>query len=215
MSFGTAMHRAIEANNRYKAEHQEDMPADDVQEVWAQAWNEAAEQTAFEDGENAGEIKDEGVRALELYMQEIAPTISPILIEHVFEIGLDDSYTLKGIIDCVDQNNLIIDNKTTKRTPSGDPTQGNLQLVAYAIAHREILGITESGVRLDYIVRTKTPKVISFSGGPCDDLAIKRGLKLISATARAIRLGVYMPNPNNFTCSSTGCGYWDICHDQW
>lgn len=215
MSFGTAMHRAIEANNIHKVQHNENMPLTEVKKAWNEAWVHAAGYTDFTEDEDPGEIQDEGTRMLDVYMEQIAPTVQPILVEHVFEIDLGEGFTLKGIIDCVDQNGVIIDNKTTKRTPSGDPTSGNLQLVAYSVAHREILGMPESGVRLDYLIRTKTPKVVSFSGPPRNELEIRRTLKLISSTARAIRLGVFMPNPGNFMCSPTGCGYWDICHEQW
>jgi len=216
VSFGIATHRAIEHNYKHKVEAREDLPVEEVKEVWAQEWDKLAPETQFEEGEEPGPIKDEGVAIAELYMHEIAPAVQPVLVEREFEVGLENlEFTLKGVVDVIDESSLIIDTKTSKRTPAEDTVARDIQMTMYSLGHRMLLGVNESGLRMDYLVRTKKPKVVSLSAGPRDGREIDRLLRLISYVARAIRDQLFYPNIHNFMCTPTGCGYWQICNERW
>lgn len=216
ITFGLATHKAIEHNYRHKMSTHEDLPVEQVQEVWADEFDKLAPETAWEDGESPGQVKDEGIRVTGVYMSEIAPKVQPILVEEPFEIELENvEFTLKGIVDIVDDTGNIIDTKTTKRSPSEDTIARDLQMTTYALGHRTIYGVQESGLRMDFLVRNKAPKVVSLAAGPRDQREIDRLLKLIGYVARAIRDRLYYPQPHNFTCTPSGCGYYQICQERW
>ena len=216
LTFGSVTHKAIEHNYKHKVEAREDLPVDEVKEVWADEWDKRVSETQFEEGEKPGEIKDEGVRIAALYMKEVAPSVQPVIVEGEFDLPLENlDYTLKGIVDVVDEQSIIHDTKTSKRTPTEDSIYHDLQMTMYSLGHRTLLGIEESGLRMDYLIRTKTPKTVSLAAPPRQQKDIDRLLKLISYVARAIRDQLYYPNPHNFMCHPNSCGYWNICHERW
>ena len=88
-------------------------------------------------------------------------------------------------------------------------------MTMYSLGHRTLLGIEGSGLRMEYLVRTKKPKVVSLSAGPRGQKEIDRLLKLISYVARAIRDQLFYPNVHNFMCHPKTCGYWTICQERW
>lgn len=215
-SFGIATHRAIEHNYKQKIESREDLPTDVVQDAWADAWNEIAETTAFEENEDPGQIKDEGVKVAALYMGEVAPTVQPVLVEHDFLIPIEGTdIRFRGIIDVVDERNVIHDAKTTKRSPDQDAISTSQQMTAYAIGHRAILGMQETGLRMEYMVRTKTPKIVTLEAGPRTDAEVNRLIKIAGQVQLSIAAGHWYPNQNSFLCSPKWCGYWDICHQDY
>lgn len=214
--FGLATHRAVEHNYRHKLRSGEDRPTEEIQEVFAEEFDRLAPEAQWEEGEKPGEVKDEGIRTTELYMREVAPKTDPAAVEEPFEVEFGNvEYTLKGVVDLVDRKGTIIDTKTSKRTPAEDQLAKDLQLTAYSLGYRTAVGVPEAGLRMDYIVRTKSPKIVSLSAEPRDQKELDRLLKLIGYVARAIRDELYFPQPHNFTCTPNGCGYWNICQERW
>lgn len=216
VTFGLATHRAIEHNYSFKVVSGEDRPVEEVQEVFAREFDSLAPGTQWEEGEEPGAVKDEGIKTTALYMREVAPVTKPVAVEQPFEVEFENvEYTLKGVVDLVDASETIIDTKTSKRAPSPDQLERDLQLTAYSLGYRAVTGRTETGLRMDYVVRTKTPKIVSLKSGPRDEREVNRLLKLIGYVARAIRDRLFFPQPHNFTCNPNGCGYWTICQERW
>jgi len=214
--FGQATHKAIEHNYRHKVKSGEDRPVEEVQEVFAQEFDRLAPEAQWEEGEKPGEVKDEGIRTTELYMREVAPKTQPTAVEESFEVQFENvEYTLKGVVDVVDASGTIIDTKTSKRAPAADQAAKDFQLTAYSLGYRVIRGEPETGLRIDYIVRTKSPKIVSLPAGPRTDREVDRLLKLMSCVARAIRDQTFYPQPHNFSCNPNGCGYWLVCQEKW
>ena len=80
-------------------------------------WDKQESETVFKEHEKPGKIKDDGVRLITTYHEAISPTIQPVHVEREFNLDLEGcDYTLKGFIDLVDQNSVVIDHKTAKRS---------------------------------------------------------------------------------------------------
>ena len=207
---GVATHRAAECNYRQKVETKEDLAVEEVQVIFAEEFDQLADQTAWEDGESPGQVKDQGIEGVTLYMREIAPKVQPAWVEAGHEISLENE-RFKVVIDLIDVLGRIRDLKTVSRTPPEEKVAKDLQLTTYAIAHRQLLGCPETGLFMDCIVRNKNVKVVSFKIPPRTEVEIKRTLDLVNNVAKAIREKIYYRQPHNFMCTPSGCGYYQIC----
>jgi RecB family exonuclease len=82
------------------------------------------------------------------------------VVEKEFNLSFSNvDYTLKGKLDLVDNQDIIIDHKTTKRSMPEDNVATDLQLTGYSLAYRHAFGLQEKSLRFDVMVRTKKPKV--------------------------------------------------------
>jgi len=107
----------------------------------------------------------------------------------------------------VDNQDIIIDRKTTKRSMPEDNVATDLQLTCYSLAYRHALGLKEKALRFDVMVRTKTPKVQQLTTQRTQaDLG--RFLKILAIVFKAIKTGIFYPNENYF-CGI--CGYKELC----
>ncbi len=211
LALGSAVHSALEVNFTQKVQSREDLPLAQVTDAFSDAWKMQVPETAFDQEEKPGQIKDEGVRIVGHYHSTVSPDIQPQRVEEKFELAFENApYTFVGRVDLVDSRGLIIDHKTTKRAPTPEQVRQDFQLTAYSLAHRLTQGRPEAGLRLDVMVRTKTPKVLHLPAvrAPRDHA---RFLKLLGHVAKGIQSDLFYPNPN-FTCPS--CPYRQQC-DAW
>lgn len=212
MVFGTSLHAGIAYNLRKKIDSQVDLPLSEVQEFFSADWSYQKGQVLWEPGENPGKMKDEGVALLELYHTEVAPTIQPEIVEEMFEVKFEGvDYTFRGIIDLVDKTSgFVVDHKTSRKTPFAEDVHKNMQLTAYALGNRVRTGVIEKGLRFDYIVRGRSPKIVSIATSRTDD-DIQRFLRMLAQVTTAIRDERFYPNPSHPYCSQKLCGFWDMC----
>lgn len=210
---GKAVHKGIEHNYKQKIDSLQDIKLSEVQEVVAAEFETAAMETEWEPDEKPGKIKDETISLATLYHNEVAPIVQPVLVEEEVLVPLSNEYKLRGFIDVLDSNGYIRDTKTAKRTPSADEALKSLQLTAYSLAHRHEMGMPEKGVKLDYLVQTKEPKVVTLDAVRTQ-ADINRFLAITNSVIHAIENQVFYPNQNNFMCSEKTCGYWKLCHQE-
>lgn len=211
MTLGRAVHSAIEHNYRHKMQSGDDLPAEALQEVFSQEWDQQVGYTAFESKEKPGEMKDKGAALIELYRQEVAPQVQPAEVEREFLIDTGATeLPLNGYIDLIDDQGTIIDHKTAGRSYRQDAVDRNLQLTGYSLAYRTLFGEEENGLRIDALVKTKTPKVQQLETTR-SQRDIDRFLRLAQQIEQAINGGVFYPN-EGFMCS--GCRYTDMC-EEW
>jgi hypothetical protein len=71
----------------------------------------------------------------------------------------------------------------------------------------------ETGLRVDYLVRTKEPKFIQV---PLikSNAEIEFLLRLIGYVADAIQKEVFIPNRTGMLCSEKWCGYFSKCRKE-
>lgn len=211
---GTAVHSGNEFNYRQKMETERDLPLKEVQEFVSATYDEKAEETDFA-GEDKGKIKDSTIGLTTLYHTEIAPTVQPQAVEEKVEVAFEGTdYTLLGYIDLIDQHKQIRDTKTTGRSPGESILTDNLQLAAYSMMYRTMFDSEESGVALDYLVATKTPKTVKLETR-VTDADRTRFLRTMDSVAGAIKSGHFYPNEDSWICSPKHCGYYAKCHKEW
>lgn len=210
-AIGQSVHRTAEHNNKQKLFTREDISAEDAKNIFSDAWEELAPSVAFEEGENPGAVKDQGISLVDLLMAEVAPTIQPKAVELEFNQAFTNTdYELKGYIDVVTEENIIIDLKTKGKSPSDFEVAQNSQITAYYLGHKNIYGEYPKGARMDFLVKTKTPKYVPKDTWRTPE-QISQWLDLVENIARAIRAGIFFPNPQSTLCSPKWCGYWNIC----
>ena len=211
LTTGKAIHAAIEYNYKQKMETRADLPVKEVQEVFAAVLDELKDETDW-GGMKPSEAKDDGVKAVKAYHEKVAKKTQPVAVEKKIEVPFGETILL-GYIDLIDDKNMIRDTKTTKRSPGQRILSDDIQLSSYAWAYKQLYGELPSGVQLDFIVRTKSPKIVQMPGHQ-DDFTIKRFEKTATRVIEAIKNNSFYPNPHNFMCGPTKCGYWEVCHKE-
>jgi len=220
MTFGSAVDAGLNHNYFQKIESKKDLKVDAILDAYSTAFDLGKAETEWEKDEDPAEIKDEGVVILKKYRKEIAPKIQPFAVQDQLLIEFSDfDYDLKGFIDLIDEAGVIIDNKTSGKSPSKDgeaykvAPDHDLQLSTYALGYRLKYHKPEAGLRVDYLVRTKEPKIIQVplikSNAEIDYM-----LRQIGRIADAIQKEVFIPNRSSFLCSERWCGYYKICHKE-
>ncbi|NJD62855.1 MAG: PD-(D/E)XK nuclease family protein [Deltaproteobacteria bacterium] len=205
MVVGTATHEAVEVNYRHKREMGEDLPLPDVLDAYSTAFDR--EVVEAEDDEDKGEAKDQGIVLTSIYQKEVAPTVWPVMVEEQIQADID-GIPYSGFLDVTDHNNRIRDTKTSGRRPVEDTYK--LSMTGYAILFRYHTQTMESGITLDYLIRTKKPYYLPVEGGAVDDGEINRFANVLQRVAGSIETGSFPPNGLiNGSCS--WCGYADIC----
>lgn len=208
LTLGKSIHGTLEENYRQKIKTETDLPLEHITGLFSDRWDKAAIDTIFDEDEKPGKVKDEGISLLKTYHEIVAPKVQPVEVEREFNFPIqDESYTLKGYFDLIDKDSFIIDHKTTKRSMRQDMIDSDIQLTAYSLAYRKLLGKEEKGLRFDVMVRTKVPKIQQLPTTRSEE-DIRRFLKRLVYVNKAIESGIFYPN-ENFMCPN--CGYRELC----
>lgn len=212
---GSSVHKALEFNYKQKIKSHKDLKGKDVLECFDQEFKDRESGVEWNKEKEKKEIyKGQGLKLLEKYQEEIAPTIQPLMVEKKYEIQLDGlNQTFMSFIDLVDINRVITEHKTTARTPNAISGPHLTQMIAYSMIFQASETEKESKSKIHYLVKTKEPKFVAYE----KKVTLKetqRFLKLVSSVAKAINDQNFYPNSHNFMCTKNGCGYWDICHKE-
>lgn len=220
MLVGTATHKSVEANLQHKIASGDLLPLDAVQEAAKDAlearW--AGEGVMLDDEERErgvvrvkGDAVDDAVTYATLHATEVAPEVQPVAVERTFRIDLKGyPVDLVGTIDIEDVPGLR-DTKTSGKSPQEDAAAKSVQLTVYSMALQALNGKPTGRVRLDYLVKTKVPKVVSMESAR-DEHAYRALLDRVARAARLIESGAFYPtSPDNWVCSKRFCGWWGRC----
>jgi CRISPR/Cas system-associated exonuclease Cas4 (RecB family) len=209
---GTVWHSTVEENYRQKIVTKDDLPLDHMQDFFADNWESKLEEEEIDFESSPANLKDTGISVVEAHHKNIAPTVNPVLVEEKFRVSLGDNFPfdLLGFWDVVDEDEVVIDNKSYSKTKSQTDIDKDLQLTAYSLAYRLVTGKIEGGLRIDSVIKTKQPKTVQIkttrTNQDCEWL-----LELIENVAKGIMNEVFFPNPNGWHCSPKWCGYWKEC----
>ena len=129
------------------------------------------------------------------------------------------SFAIRGIIDRIDQENTLVDLKTTGKSPPKSRKTGNIyipkqsgydiQLDIYAILMREALDIDVSGAYLEYVVKSKNCKVVKVKHEIRED-RLKSAMQLMENIEENIQKGVFTKNRLSQYCGDY-CSMWEQC----
>ena len=209
MALGRAVHSALGENFAQKVETLEDLPTPGVLALFREAWANQRDQTEFRDEENPHELEAAGEALVRKYMDQTAPAIEPAAVEIHVE-GEISGVRIRGWIDLLDVEGRVIDIKTAKARPSTIEPMHKFQVATYA---HLLPGASGKG-RIDTLVKTKTPQVISQSFQiTAEELRVPQ--TLYPAAKEAMGRQRYLPNRLSMMCSRRNCSYWRHCEREW
>lgn len=135
-----------------------------------------------------------GRRALATYLEDVAPGVDPLLVEHG-ELLDWDGILISGHLDVSDTNHVVHDTKI-KGTKPRDPARYLRAFVIYAEVHRVATGSPAKDVQLDVIVRLKRdrPYHVPYRyGGPISQHDFNVTSRSIERVANGIEQGDFRP----------------------
>ncbi len=209
MALGRAVHSALCENFAQKVDTREALPTPGVVALFREAWVNEREQTEFRDEENPQELAATGEVLVTKYMDYLAPTIDPAVVELKVD-GEIGGVRVRGWIDLLDVEGRVIDIKTAKARPSSVEPMHKFQVATYS---HLIAGASGEG-RIDTLVKTKTPQVISQNFQITAE-EMRAAQTLYPAAQEAMRQQRYMPNRLSVMCSRRNCSYWRNCEREW
>lgn len=215
LSLGSSFHVAAEYHDKQKIVSHANLNVEEVLDVFSADFDERSHETAWMDGEKPGTFKDQGVGLLRIYHREIAVNVQPASVERRFEIPFyNKDWDFVGYIDLIDDNDLIIERKTIGRRPPAPQADHMLQTVAYTAGFRWE-GNTESGARIDYVVKNKKPIVVSYPFQVVD-AQVEFFLSQAARVAHMIENEMFMNSRHlsPFPCSHKFCGYALTCERE-
>jgi putative RecB family exonuclease len=184
---------------------------------FTRAWEDQGEErVAWENDEEQSAEKACAQRLLETYFRETPITVDekPEAVEVTVEKDLQAHglpLRLIGVLDLVRPAGLIVDFKTSAKTPDPDMARhtNEIQLTGYSLLYREATDRRESGRQLHFLVKTKAPKLIVVSDGPASESQITRFLHQVESYVRGLEAHDFVPSPG-LGCAS--CEYFADCH---
>ena len=214
LHLGSSVHETLKYWN--KARWKKETPTlKQLHDVLITAWavDEGTVPVKWEDGQEE-EQKTTAWRLLETYFREspIKQDEKPEAVEVSVEADLSSHGLPKlvGIIDLVRPPGLIVDFKTSGKTP--DPEQAihttETQTTGYSILYREGTGQKETGIELHHLIKTKCPKLIVTCVPPATEQKITRLLRSIESYVHGLDTRDFVPSPGQ-QCAS--CEYFNEC----
>ena len=215
MAFGSSVHAAVEWFHRERLAGRRSDLTGTLTVFEADWFAQNLEPLVFSDRESREGLTEKGRAMLQLYV-ESTNGMKPVAVEQPFELDLADPETgevldvrLRGVIDLVEEDDVLVDLKTAGRTLESGGLERHLQLSTYALAYLLLRG-TIPKLRLDMLLKTTKPRL--------ERLETTRSVEELSWTARLIRevsLAIetehFFPNPS-WRC--TECEYYAHCQ-QW
>jgi hypothetical protein len=160
-----------------------------------------------------GESKDEAIALAVVHNRELTPQLNPISLERKMRLDLPGfPFDLEGTID-VDEVDDINDLKTSGKSPSENAAEGMPQLDMYSMMRETIEKRPVKRVRLNFLVKTKTPKLVRvWAPAPRNFTPI---LRRIERAAHVWQTGAWYPvdpsGPSGWVCTPKWCGFYDVC----
>lgn len=166
-------------------------------------------------GESAGEMKDQGVAAVQAYESTIGPNLRPTSVEREFELRFEGvDWTVTGFIDLEEEDGSVSDRKVKARKLAVQAANVDLQPSIYLLARRAE-GNPAGLFKFHTIIRTKTPYaeiVPTVRTNSQLDALEDRLLLVASEIAWRIETDHWQGAvPGHWKCSEKWCGYWPDC----
>jgi len=215
MAFGTSVHAAVEWFHKERMSGGSPELAEVLKVFDADWYAQNTEPLVFSSAESKDSLAEKGRAMLQLYVESTNGT-KAVAVEQGWELDLADPETgelldvrLRGIIDLVEEGDVLVDLKTAGRTLESGGLERHLQLSTYALAYLLIHGSIPR-LRLDMLLKTAKPRLERHeTTRSLDDLVWTA--RLIREVALAIETEHFFPNPS-WRC--TECEYFAHCQ-QW
>lgn len=210
---GKAIHYVLQQWNLARWRGQQ-ADADTLKPVFDSYWeNKPEEEVIFWD-DSESDQREKAWGMLEHYFAHtpIPFEEKPEAVEVIVERDLDAHGLppLRGVIDLVRAGGCIVDFKTSARSPDEGLAAllHETQLSTYALLYREATGKEESGFELQFLIKTKQPKLVVTSLLPVSPDQVRRLLRLMESYVGGVEAEDYIPSPG-LHCSY--CDYQGEC----
>ena len=219
---GNCTHSALEYGNRRRAVSGRMESWDTLADVFSSEFKLTAKDAIWE--LKPTKAREQALRALRLYHEDVAPGIQPAGVEFVerkIEVPLSPRLNVAVIVDLLDATGRVIDYKTSTKTPSDLGQDARLQLWTYYAALMTIAPErTLSGVAAHYLISSEPPdfrEFLSAAPGANELTWLIRALETTrGAMEYSYQTGDFPPaSPTAWWCSPKWCGYWERCHRDW
>ena len=205
LAFGKAIHRALA---QFYTDVMEGRAFNLLRFLgtFADTWQEEVEdkEIIYNAGEDFDSLLEQGREMLRVYARMAHP-MKVIAVEVPFEFKLEHPRTgeefhipIKGIIDLIEEDESgtlwIVDHKTAGRAYSEQQIAGDLQMLIYAAAVKQLDVVEgrEALLRLDVLLKTKTPQFLQYRMQR-DDRDRIRLFKIVEGIYRAIEAEAFYP----------------------
>lgn len=219
---GKAFHAAAAFNMTQKIDSGKDVTVGDAQDVATDSAKVELEDSDVPDSDKSLVVDKVAMMAAG-HIELQAPSVMPIAVEKEFRIVTNLSRDFIGFIDVVGNvidgdtvgdEPVVVDWKTSQKSPNKSDALESIQLTGYAATEMQERGLSEIGVRLDHLILTpkgKAPKrkVLESKRDGADVKALAHRLVQIN---KAIDAEIYPPAAvGSWQCSPKWCGYWKTC----
>lgn len=218
MHLGSSFHKAAEAQNIQKIVTRKDLPADELQDRYSDAWKAVPESEIAWEDERPDKVYDDGARLVGLFAVTSAPRLQPVAAERRVEIPTDNA-AIVCVIDVIDENGTVWDFKTKGKSPAPDEAHNSDQLTAYTAAHDFAFGHPPSAVALDFFIRPSKTKPTGFHDTQTTvrsaeqvSIWLDDARAVVSQMEHGIETGLFPYAPaDSWACSEKFCGAWKFC----
>ena len=213
LAFGIAVHAALEWLHKEKLKGEE-VSYERLVKIFEADWYSQKVDTdlRFKNGDTWETLKLKGKELLSLYFND--PIKKVAAAEYAFEVPLVNPRTkekldvpLNGIIDVIEDGDIIGEFKTSARSMDAVSIKNNLQLTAYAYAYQVLFNKEVQGLKIINFVKNKTVKkeTLKTTRGADD---FERLFYLARMVLKGIRSNLFYPR-FNFMCAD--CEYVPQC----
>jgi hypothetical protein len=214
LAFGTSIHAALKKNYAEKIFSRKDLTPDEVISEFSDSYDsEISNIEKFADDEPTSFVKDAGVELLTKYQKDIAPRIQPKIVEQKISVNFADMpYQLTCTLDLIDEDEILVDHKTTRKRFKMIPSGYKRQISGYKfLANKINLNIKSQRIDLLTAKSADTNTEIRHLQIETDETEF---LKTFIVVSDAIKKGVFYPNRNSFLCNKKYCPFWNECEKK-
>ena len=153
---------------------------------------------------------------------EVVGQYQPIFVEERQRIIIPDStHDLVARMDLADDQELVVDLKTSGKAKTQRDVDTAEQLTFYALVYKALTGKLPKGVRFEVLIETpklkkRSRQIVKETGLPLtstrDNAALQTLVHRINAMMRGLEAGVFIPAlADSWQCSPRWCGYAQTC----
>ena len=219
MFVGSCFDKALNFNYEHKIIKGKDEKVSAVKDFFNDSFKEGKEQVDFKAEDKPEDIKDNGILTTAVFHKEVCKTVQPEAVQVMDDLVFDNvDYTLRVIVDLIEKDGTVVDNKFTRKTWQAGKEVGELDPVIYSLWYGHKKKVKNTRFRFDIGVGLKTPKTDRRMVIVTEEQ--KEGfLKYLAVINDCImkdrERGLFAPNTSNFLCTKRHCGYWQICERTW
>ena len=223
LSFGSAIHRALEHIGRIRMEADAELPdAEEGRRLFGEIWERQLDEDrdiAFGEKHSPESCREEGAGLIECFIAAVDPHERVLSVSESFALPIVDSSgaslekPLVGEIDCVverDGEPVLVDWKTAARRWPQSQADKSMQATAYAYAYGRLHGLGLPEFRFDVLVKNKTP-VFQQLDTRRREADVDRFAELAKQAERIVAHELYYPNEHGFACG--GCQFKTACRN--